>query len=384
MSLRPVRELMNNVSKSDIEAVTQETANPSHWAIIGTFWILFLGVLTIAQSFFIPVLTSILLALIFSPLRRALGKIGIRPGLSAFLILAALIFTLLVGSYFLSSPVMTRLESLPALLPEAIEKIETFSGVIEPMIKASDQLNDLTGQVEGPAEVVVREGGILSAIAVTTPRVLGQIGFTLALMMFLISSGDLFYEKLVQVMPTIKDKRRAVSLVKTIEQHVSSYFSTITLINAGLGVAVGVMMWAMGMPDPVLFGLAAFLLNYIPFVGAILGVTVTFLVAVLGSGSIISALLPALAYFGLTTVEGQLISPLLVGKRLRLNAVVVFLAVAIGAWMWSFMGMFLAIPVLIVIKALSQEIESLWGLGEFLGGRTDTTKPEQKILNNAL
>lgn len=363
------------------------TAAPSiysNWAIVGIFWIMGLAVLTIAQSFFIPVLTAALLALIFSPVRRLLGKLNIGPTASAFIILLVLLSTLILSLYSLAGPVKTRLETLPSLLPDAIAKIEALSGVMEPVIQASEQIDDMANNTGAPSEVVLREGGIMSAVAQTTPRVLGQTGFTLALMMFLISSGDLFYEKLVQIMPTIKDKRRAVTLVKSIEESVSTYFSTITLINAALGICVGLALWALGMPDPILFGIAAFFLNYIPFVGAIIGVSIAFLIAVLTFNSLGAALLPALAYFALNAIEGQFITPMLVGRRLRLNAVVVFLSVAIGAWMWSFMGMFLAIPVLIVLKALSEDIDALWGIGEFLGERTNTTRKDQKILDKAL
>ena len=358
----------------------------SHWMTIGIFWIMTLAVLTVAQSFFIPVLSAILLALIFSPIRRLLGKLGVRPGAAAVLILLTLITTLVLGAYSLSGPVKNRIGSLPSLLPDAIEKIESFSGIMDPVLEATEQIDDITNSADGdgPEEVVIREDGILSSIAATTPRVLGQIGFTLALMMFLISSGDLFYEKIVQVVPNIRDKKRAVSLVKSIEEDVSSYFITITIINALLGLAVGLAMWGLGMPDPILFGLAAFFLNYIPFVGAIIGVTLTFLIAILGSSSIFAALIPAVAYFAITAIEGQIITPVMVGRRLRLNAVVVFLSVAVGAWMWSFMGMLLAIPVLIVLKALSQEVEALWGIGEFLGEKTNTSKKDRVILDRAL
>lgn len=356
----------------------------SNWALVGIFWIMALAVLTVAQSFFIPVFTALLLALIFSPVRRFLGRLSIGPTASACIILLSLVTVLILGTYFLAGPVKSRLATLPSLLPDAIAKIEVIAGAMEPVLEVSEQIDDMSANGNAASEVIIREGGILAAVAETTPRFLGQVGFTLALMMFLISSGDLFYEKLVQIMPTIKDKRRAVTLVKSIEESVSSYFITITLINAALGVCVGLALWALGMPDPVLFGIAAFFLNYIPFVGAIIGVSVTFLIAVLTFDTLGAAFLPALAYFGLNTAEGQFVTPTLVGRRLRLNAVVVFLSVAIGAWMWSYMGMFLAIPLLIVLKALSEDVDALWGIGEFLGERTDTTKKDQKILDRAL
>ena len=376
-------EQKNTTSPTPIsdQGRAQRTAN---WAITGIFWIMALSVLTIAQSFFIPVATAILLALIFSPSRRAMSKLGVAPAISAASILLSIIVILSLSGYFLAGSVDARLKSLPSLIPEAISKLESVSSAIEPMVEASEQIDEMSKTGDGPDEVIIREGGVLSNIAKVTPRIIGQVGFTLVLMMFLISSGDLFYEKLVQIMPTVKDKRRAVDLVRTVERNVSTYFLTITIINAGLGVAVSLAMWGLGMPDPILFGIGAFLLNYIPFVGALIGIFITALVAIVTAPTVGVAIVPPLAYFALTAIEGQWVTPMLVGRRLRLNVVIVFLAVAMGAWMWSFMGMFLAIPFLIVIKAIAQEVESLESVGAFLGERKKVTRKDQRILDKAL
>lgn len=355
----------------------------SNWALIGTFWILLVAALTFAKALFIPIFTALTLALIFTPVRRSLGKIGLPPGVAAALILASIVSVISILAYFLAGQVQTRLEALPDMVPRAIERIESIMKPMKTVIEASEQIDALAVQA-GPPEVIVQAPGFLSIVAETTPRLIGQSIFTLALMLFLISSGDLFYEKLVQALPRVKDKKRSAQLLKSIEERVSSYFFTITLINLALGIIVGLVFWALGMPDPFFFGFLAFLLNYIPFVGAIIGVLITAMVALVTQDTVIATLIPPVAYMLLTAIEGQFLTPVLVGRTLRLNAVVVFLAVAMGAWMWSFMGMFLAIPLLIIFKSVSEEVSGLHAFGEFLGVRTNNTISEQRILDKAL
>ena len=360
------------------------TEKRSTWAIKGIFLIMLFGSLTVAQSFFVPTISAIVLALIFSPVRRFFGRLGISSTLSAALIASGIVLMIAVSVFYLSGTVQGRIEKLPQLIPNVIEKFEAVSGAVEPVVEVAETIDEINGNSKGTQEVVVRETGMISSIAQTTPRLLGQISFTLALMIFLIASGDLFYEKIVRVMPNFKDKRKAVSVVKAIEERVSLYFFTITVINAIVAAIIGVVFWALGMPDPIFFGLSAFVLNFIPYAGPIFGEALAFLVAVLTFDSLLFAFLPPLAYFLITMAEGQFITPVLVGRRLKFNAVIVFLSVAIGAWMWSLAGMLLAVPILIVIKEISKEVDSLSELGWFLGNEGATTKSEQRILDQAL
>ncbi|MEO1100965.1 MAG: AI-2E family transporter [Pseudomonadota bacterium] len=342
------------------------------WALIGIFWLMFFGVIVVAQSFFVPLVISIFLALIFSPIRRGLGRIGIRPGVAAALILGALVTAIVSATFLLSNTLQSRLDTAPELIPLAIERLTEATRPIEPMIAVGEQLDEAAAEMDGSETIVVREEGALSVMTSATPVIIGQIIFALTMMFFLIASGDMFYEKLVEVMPTIRDKHRAIAIARDIESQLSTYFLTITVINAGLGVAIGLAMWTLGMPDPILFGFAAFFLNYIPYLGAIFGVAVSFLVGVVTmDGSVATAFVPAFVYWALSSLEGQFVTPYLVGRRLKLNAVVVFLSVAIWAWLWSFVGMFLSTPMLIALKAFSNRIDSLESLGSFLGQRRE-------------
>jgi predicted PurR-regulated permease PerM len=188
----------------------------------------------------------------------------------------------------------------------------------------------------------------------------------------------MFYEKIVEAMPTFADKRRAVRIAHDIERKLSRYLFTITVINAGLGVSIGLAMWGLGMPNPLLFAALGFLLNYIPYLGAIAGVAIAFAVALVGLDSLGDALVAGGVYLGLTAIEGQFITPYFVGRSLRLNTVVVFLSVTLWAWLWSVVGMLVATPLLVTVRAFCEHIPSLQPLGHFLSERgAELPTPEE-------
>jgi predicted PurR-regulated permease PerM len=127
-------------------------------------------------------------------------------------------------------------------------------------------------------------------------------------------------------------------------------------------------MWAFGMPAPAFFGLIGFLLNFIPYIGAVAGAAAAFVVALVSLAGFFSAFLVAGSYIALTSIEGQMITPMMVSRKLEMNTVVVFLAVALWAWLWSVVGMIVAVPLLVVMRVLCDHIPGMERLGNFLGG----------------
>ncbi len=350
------------------------------WSVAGIFWIMLLAVMTIAQGLIVPVVSAVFIALIFSPVRRSLGQIGIPAPVAAAFILLGIVSLIAVIVYFASGAALARIEEAPAFFELVVTKIEDLFGSLRPVMAASDQI-DAMAQDETVQTVVLRQPGFMTALQHATPIVVGQIVIALTLALFLISSGDMFHEKLVQAMPTVRDKRRALSIARDIETQLSAYLLTITLINAAAAVAIGFAMWAMGMPDPLLFAVTAFVLNFIPYLGGLVGVVSTFLIALISMDSPVAALGPPLVYYLVNTLEGQFITPVLVGRRLKLNAVVVFLAFALWAWLWSFMGMLLAMPILLSLKVVSDHVPGMAPIGKFLADRDELSRADQRIIS---
>lgn len=368
--------------KKGILAVQPEAA--THWAIIGLFVLTAVGALSFAQAFFIPVVFALLLALIFSPIRRAFGRVGIGPVLSAVIIMILFCAVSSVLLFLISSSLATIISDEPQLMNKVQERVSELTGVLEPMRQAGEQLEQMQSSPQAPEQVIVREQGIFSLWAETTPYVAGQVGFAIVLATFLIASGDMFYEKLVEVMPNATAKRKALTIARDMERQLSTYFLTITGINAGLGVLIGLAMWLLGMPDPVFFGVAAFALNYIPYIGSIIGIVFAFMMGVVTYDNIWVSLAPPLVYWIINSAEGQFITPVAVGRRLRLNAVAVFLSVAFWAWLWSFAGMFLSTPMLIALKAFSERTPELSWLNTFLEGRRPCDEENDEVVRSVM
>jgi predicted PurR-regulated permease PerM len=341
------------------------------WAVIGIFLLLFVAGIAYARDFLMPVVLAFLLALVFSPVRRFLERRRVPSELSALLIVGSLVATLLAGVLLLAGPVQGWITNAPAIALELEWKTRTLFGSAEAVLEASKRVEEVTsgGTEADVQEVVVREPGLFSNLAWLAPGYLAQAAFTLVLLLFLLASGDMFYEKIVNVMPTYPDRRQAIRIAYDIERKLSRYFFTITMINAGLGVAIGAAMAAIGMPNPLLFGVVAFALNFVPFLGALAGVAAALVVGILTFSEPLAMLLPAVVYFALTAIEGQFVTPYFVGRRLEMNTVVIFLSITFWAWLWSVMGMLLAVPLLVTIRAFCEHLPELAPVGKFLAAR---------------
>jgi predicted PurR-regulated permease PerM len=247
---------------------------------------------------------------------------------------------------------------------------------------ATQEVENMTNSGDAPRTVAIEQPGLLSMAAGTLASFMSLSAAGLVLAMFLLASGNLFYEKLVAALPTFSDKRRAVKTVRDVERQISRYFLTITLINAGLGVCVFMALYAIGFDNPAMWGALAFCLNFLPFVGALIGAAGVAAYGVIASDTLLSGLLPAAVYLCLTTLEGQFLTPSILGRRLELNTVSVFLTVIIWGWLWGIPGALMAVPFLVMVKVICDNVASLSVFGSFLGAASvpqlsDEEKPRQ-------
>jgi len=189
----------------------------------------------------------------------------------------------------------------------------------------------------------------------------------LILLYFLLASGDLFLSKTVKVFPGLDRKKEIVKITRAVEQQVSRYLFTVMVINIFMGITLGLGMYLIGMPNPVLWGVMAGLLVFLPYLGPLTGIAVVTLVALLTFDSLARALLAPAIYFALETIQGQIVTPMVLGLRLALNPVAIFVWLIFWGWMWGIAGVLLAVPMLTVFKILCDHIRPLAPVGEFLG-----------------
>lgn len=345
-------------------------------SIVGLFLFACLAVLYFAQGFLVPVLLAVLLALVLSPLVRFLARRHIPAPVTAAALVLILLAVAAGAVYVLSGPVQQWSSNAPWIELQIRERIAGLREPVEAVREATERMDRLTQGQEAAEEVVVKEPGLVSRAAASLPNAATATLLTLVLLLFLLASGDLFYAKLVRVLPTFADKKKALRIAHAVEREVSRYLSTVFFINIGLGLWIGLGMWALGLPNPVLWGALAFMLNFIPYLGAFVGTLLVFVVGLVTFDEAAWALVPPAFYVISNTLEGHFLTPTIVGRRLEMNTVVVFLSVAFWAWMWGIVGAVMAVPMLVLLRVLTHHVDALHAVGEFLSQREAPTEEE--------
>lgn len=336
-------------------------------AVIFIALVLACGVAYFARDLLLPVTLAFLLALTLRPVVRYFERRSVPASVTALVLVAAVIGVFGSGLFFLSGPVAHWLDMAPEIGQDLSKKLSSLRSPVEAVVAASEQVENLTeGGSPSVQKVVVQQPGLLSRAADNVAGSLATLGLTIVLLLFLLSSGTLFYEKLVAVMPRLSNKKKALRVVYDIESVVSRYLLTITIINCGLGALVAVAMAITGMPNPILWGVAAAILNFIPYVGALIGLGMIAIVALLSFNTLGQALIPPLLYLGLHIAEGQFLTPIIIGRRLELNSVAILIALALWSWMWGIVGAVIAVPLLVCVKVFCDHFEGLNAFGEFL------------------
>tara|TARA_R110002049_G_scaffold160202_2_gene325242 strand:- start:23543 stop:24622 length:1080 start_codon:yes stop_codon:yes gene_type:complete len=319
-----------------------------------------------AKDLLLPILLGFLVALTLSPLNRTLEKIGLPRPLGAVLLIGAvgtLIFVLVGLS---AGTVASWADDIPSMGAEIREKLRSWVDTVQNVRSATEQVEKMATENGAAAEVVVKQPGLMSSAMNTGAKIGGTLAVMLVLALFLLASGDMFYLKLVQSFQTFTGKKRALMAVYDVERRVSRYLLTITLINGGLGVAIGLYLAALGMPAPYVWGLAAFLLNFLPYIGGFIGSVLVGAYAIVTFDTVSYAILAPIGYQILTGIEGQLVTPYLVGRRLELNTVAVFLTVVFWGWLWGMAGALVAVPFLVVFKVICDNVTALHIVANFL------------------
>ena len=317
-----------------------------------------------------PVALGLLITLTLTPPVRWLRRRGLPAGVAAILVVLLVGGAIGGGSYFLSAPVGDLVETAPQIGSRIKERMSEMRSSVESISEVSDQVDELAGgSGDGAQVVVLKQPGLVSSATSSLASGVTSLAVALVFALFMLASGDLFYEKLIAVMPGLSEKKKALRIVRDVEGNVSRYLFTITLINAALGLVIGTLLYLYGMPGAALWGVIAAVMNFLPFVGAFIGAGLLGAISLGHFDGLWPALIPPAIYIGCTTIEGNVLTPMIVGRRLELNTVAVFLAVALWGWLWGIAGALMAVPLLVVFKVLCDHVEGLHSWGEFLSGR---------------
>ena len=215
--------------------------------------------------------------------------------------------------------------------------------------------------------VSLKGPGLGSVLFSGARTMVAEFATMVLLLFFLLRSGDLFLRRLVEILPKLSDKKQAVDISREIARNISGYLVTITLMNGAVGVATGFATYMFGLSNPVLWGVLAFVLNYILILGPLSGVAILFLAGLLTFDTLWLAFMPAATYLAIHVTEGA-VTPLLLARRFELNPVLVIISLVFWFWMWGIAGALLAVPLLASFKIICDRIRPLMALGHFVGG----------------
>jgi predicted PurR-regulated permease PerM len=335
--------------------------------LAGLLGLVALGAAYVAADVILPIVLAVILMLLLQPPMRLLKRLHMPRTLAALLLIFAM-FGILGGIGF---AVAHPARSWAERLPEAIPRLENeLSFLSQPVAK----LNSLLQKGANSAKSDTSMSKSLSGLDLPETVFRGTQHFasglfeTILVLFFLLVSGDTFLRRLVEMVPRFKDKRQVVDLSQQIEDNVSAYLLTITLMNSAVGTATALVMWACGVGDPILWGFVAFLLNFVPFMGPFLGVVIFLFVGLMAKPDSALALLPAALYLGIHILEGETITPMLLARRFILNPVLVIISLIFWFWMWGVPGAILSIPMLAITKIICDGVKPLNPIGHFLEG----------------
>lgn len=319
----------------------------------------------LAAEIVLPIVLALVLKLLFQPGMRLLEKLRLPRSLAA-LILILLVFGAIVGiGAAISGPATDWAAKLPEGIPRLQERLKFLN---EPVEALQTFLHRIDGFMQGSGSNVGSGSTIAATLFAGTTHFAASFFETIVILFFLLVSGSTFLRRMVEILPNFKEKRQAVELSQDVEKNISAYLVTITLMNAAVGVATSIAMWSTGLGDPVLWGVVAFLLNFVPIMGPLLGVGIFLLAGLLVIDTLWLALLPAALYFAIHVAEGEIITPVLLARRFTLNPVLVIIALIFWFWMWGVPGAILAVPMLAITKIVCDGIRPLAAFGHFLSG----------------
>lgn len=366
---RPAEEPAAEPSISRVDAAASPRKMRSV-AITGIFVLAIFYTLYFTAEIAIPLAFAVLFKLLLQPGVRVLGRLRVPQPLCALAMIILLFALIGGGGFLLGGPAKAWLERAPDSLPRLEQHLRVFKQPIQQVQEATKQVEQLT-QPQEPGEskpVAVKGPSLVDYLFSGTRRMLSGLGITVLMLFFLLSSGDLFMRRLVEILPNFRDKKRAVELSHEVEENISAYLVTISVMNALVGVAAGLAMWAIGIPDPILWGTLAFILNYVLILGPLTGVALFFLAGLMSFDTLWLALLPPAAYLIIHVIEGEWVTPMLVAKRFTLNPVLVIGSLIFWDWMWGIPGALLAVPMLAVFKIVCDRVRPLAALGHFIEG----------------
>lgn len=341
-------------------------------AVIATTWALYA-----AQSLFVPLLFGVVISLVLSPLVRVLERIRVPRAFGAALVLLLLLGVMGGIGYQLSAPAADLANELPqvarrirqALVQSTVNRDSTMADLQEAAQELTSAATAAPRDRSGAQPVRVVEPPARVQDYVLTGTSMGaQVLLVLFLVFFLLSAGDLYKRKFVKLTgPSLTRKKITVQIIDEIKDQIGVYLRTLVIVSVIVGAATWLAYLAVGMPNAAVWGLLAAVANVVPYVGPTLVAGAASAMAFAHFGTIGTALLVGGIQIAITSLEGFLLTPMLMSRSARMNPVAMFIGLLFWGWLWGTMGVVLGVPLLMAMKVVADRVEDLHWLGELLG-----------------
>ena len=333
--------------------------------VISTAWLAMLATVTVAYVARGPILAlayALLIQIVLEPLVRRLATVLPRPA-AATAITLAVVGMLVIAGYLVADPLQAAIKDLPSNLTTVREEITALRAPLEEAKETAAIIDEMAAVDDAPVPVVeVRQPTWLESLLSDAGNLAVYSLLTIFLGILLLARDSPVFAGFALTRRK-RWERRARIAGERVRRQVSRYLRLTLLINLGLGTITALAMWAFEMPNPLMWGMLAGLGNFVPYLGSVVVSALILIAGIIEFGSLVTGCLPALAYLALTSVEGQLITPILLGTGLSLNPAVILIMVVAMGWIWGIPGVLLAVPMTLAVKTLAPLIKA-WAGGD--------------------
>ncbi|MDX2052195.1 MAG: AI-2E family transporter [Polyangiaceae bacterium] len=339
-------------------AVTRGARSVATW---GLFVIALFGVLHVAREILIPLTLALMLSFVLSPLVTGLRRLGIPRILGAAAVVGALLFAATYAIIAVSGPAAAWASRFPEVLHSVEGKVRPLRQPVQSVTELAERvehMTDVARRTKTQAVTLEKESFVSSALG-TTISVFTAAVIMLIALYFLLVWGDVLLERSLGYVLRLENREHTSRVLETIHKRMSQYIGTVCVINFGLGSAVAATMNWLSVPNPLLWGVFCAVATFIPYLGALVGTTVIGLVSLFTFPTLGQAALPPLAYFGLTFIEGNFVTPYVLGRAFQLNPLVIFIWLVFWGWLWGVAGAIVAVPMLMLLKLTCENSDVL-------------------------
>jgi predicted PurR-regulated permease PerM len=311
-------------------------------ATVGIFVIMFGAFLDLARAVVLPIVSAAMVGTMLGPL----GVLAARWRVPAWAFATAAVAFFLLLAQVIAAMVMAPLVAWIGRLPELATALHSKLQVLERGLATFRALQSMFGIASSGLSIDFA-ALLQPTVAFLTPTIGELLIFLTTLFFVLLDRADL-RKHIILLFKDQDDRLRVIRIMNDLERNLGRYIGTVTVINLGIGVITTLGAWAVGLPSPVLFGALAYVCNYVPYIGPAVVVVVLFAAGLVSFPSLAYAAVAPLLFVALTTVEGHLVTPNIVGRTLTLTPLGVFLSLAFWTWLWGPVGAFLSVPFLIL------------------------------------